>query len=42
MKPGVKKAIKIPCIILGVILVLLIIVNFIAGPIAKSYINNHC
>lgn len=42
MKPGLKKAIKIPCIILGVILVLLIIVNFIAGPIAKSYINNHC
>lgn len=42
MKPGVKKAIKIPCIILGVILVLLIIVNFIAGPIAKSYVNNHC
>ena len=42
MKPGVKKAIKIPCIIIGVILVLLIIVNFLAGPIAKSYINNHC
>ncbi|MBQ4475208.1 MAG: DUF748 domain-containing protein [Bacteroidales bacterium] len=42
MKPGLKKAIKIPCIILGVILILLIIVNFIAGPIAKSYINNHC
>ncbi|MBR4582833.1 MAG: DUF748 domain-containing protein [Bacteroidales bacterium] len=42
MKPGVKKAIKIPCIIIGVILILLIIVNFAAGPIAKSYINNHC
>lgn len=42
MKPGVKKAIKIPCIIIGVILILLLIVNFAAGPIAKSYINNHC
>ena len=42
MKPGVKKAIKIPCIIIGVILILLIIVNFAAGPIAKSYVNNHC
>ncbi|MBR5984321.1 MAG: DUF748 domain-containing protein [Bacteroidales bacterium] len=42
MKPGVKKAIKIPCIIIGVILILLIIINFAAGPIAKSYVNNHC
>lgn len=42
MKKGLKRAIKIPCIIIGVILVLLIIVNFIAGPIAKSYVNNHC
>lgn len=42
MKPGVKKAIKIPCIIIGIILILLIIVNFAAGPIAKNYINNNC
>jgi len=42
MKPGVKKALKISGIVLGVILILFIILNFIAGPIAKSYINSHC
>lgn len=42
MKNGLKKAIKVPCIIIGILFVLLIIINFIAGPIAKSYINNHC
>ena len=42
MKEGAKKALKVTGIILGVILGLLLIVNFAAGPIAKSYINNHC
>lgn len=42
MKKGAKLAIKIPCIIIGIILVLLIILNFAAGPIAKNYVNEHC
>lgn len=42
MTKGAKLAIKIPCIIIGIILVLLLIVNFAAGPIAKNYINNNC
>ena len=42
MKAGAKKALKVVGIIVGIIFILLLIVNFIAGPIAKSYINNHC
>ena len=42
MKPAVKKTLKVLGITLGVILVLLIIINFAAGPIAKNYINNNC
>ncbi|MCF0206011.1 MAG: DUF748 domain-containing protein, partial [Bacteroidales bacterium] len=42
MSKGAKLAIKIPSIIIGVILILLLIATFAAGPIAKSYINNNC
>ena len=36
-----KKAFKIPLIILGVVVVLLLLVNFLAGPIAKNYAKRH-
>ena len=36
-----KKSYKIPLIILGVIVGLLLVVNFLAGPIAKNYVQKH-
>ena len=36
-----KKAFKIPLIVIGAIFVLLLLVNFLAGPIAKNYVQKH-
>ena len=36
-----KKAYKIPLIIVGVIVGLLLLVNFLAGPIVKNYVQKH-
>ena len=36
-----KKAFKIPLIVIGAIFVLLLLVNFLAGPIAKHYVQKH-
>lgn len=36
-----KKAFKIPLIVIGVVVVLLLVVNFLAGPIARNYAKRH-
>ena len=36
-----KKAYKIPLIILGVVVGLLLVVNFLTGPIVKNYVEKH-
>ena len=36
-----KKAFKIPLIVIGAIFVLLLLVNFLVGPIAKHYVQKH-
>ena len=36
-----KKAFKIPLIVIGAIFVLLLLVNFLAGPIAKNYVQKY-
>ena len=36
-----KKAYKIPLIVLGVVFGLLLVANFVAGPVAKSYVEKH-
>ena len=36
-----KKAFKIPLIILGVVVVLLLVANFLAAPITKKYAEKH-
>ena len=36
-----KKALKIPLIVIGAVFVLLLLVNFLAGPIAKNYVQKH-
>ena len=36
-----KKALKISLIVIGAIFVLLLLVNFLAGPIAKNYVQKH-
>jgi hypothetical protein len=36
-----KKGVKIPLIVIGGVLLVLILVNIIAPPIAKSYVKNH-
>ena len=36
-----KKAFKIPLIVIGAVVVLLLLVNFFAGPIAKNYVQKH-
>lgn len=36
-----KKWIKIPLIVVGSIFILLLLVNFLAGPIAKRYVEKH-
>ena len=36
-----RKAFKIPLIVIGAIFVLLLLVNFLVGPIAKNYIQKH-
>ena len=36
-----KKAFKIPLIILGVVVVLLVAANFLAAPMTKKYTEKH-
>ena len=36
-----KKAFKIPLIVLGVVVLLLLLINFLAGPIARGYVEQH-
>ena len=36
-----KKGVKIPLIIIGSVLLVLILINIIAPPIAKSYVEKH-
>lgn len=36
-----RKAFKIPLIVIGAVFVLLLLVNFLAGPIAKNYVQKH-
>ena len=36
-----RKAFKIPLIVIGAVFLLLLLVNFLAGPIAKNYVQKH-